>query len=862
MSDILRLSCIYRSCTAKLSNINQFFQDFDDYLDNITHLHGKPIIAGDFNIHMEDQSDPDTRKFQDILLNYGLVQHCRSETHIAGGILDLVLTRSNLCDNLNIMNLDTVKTITTSDHFFIKFNCSFAHTIGKEKILKTGRKIKAIDIEALRNDILSSDINDPAKFKDCNTAMELYDKELRRILNFHAPIIEFYVSPDQSKWVDTKVQEARRKRRKAERDHNRLQTDASKEAFRKAAKHAEAVINTTRDEYYRSRLDASNGNKKEIYNIVNQLMDKDLKKGLAPTNKPANVLCDEMQKFFNEKVEKIYSEMIPNDSYERPGSLDFEGNALAEFQPISNEELTLVLSEINKKECEADPIPIKLLVQVICEVTPIIKFIVNDSLKRGIFPDSIKNALVRPVIKDENGDVNSLKNYRPISNLPFVSKILEKCVQKQLSQHLELNNLHAKHQSGYRSNHSCETATLTMYNDLLCISDLKSKVVLLLLDLSAAFDTVNHSILLTKLKQQFGITGTVLDWFKSYLDGRSFTVTFDRCKSKRCFLRIGVPQGSILGPILFILYTKELETIVKKYGFNIHLYADDTQLYIEFNPLCQNMTNIEENLIDCLKEVKDWMTSNRLKLNSDKTEILTVQTKHNSSIRSFKAIELEPGKEAIETSKVVKSLGVLFDEHLTFEDHINSLINCSNMHLRNLRVIASKLDYELKRQLIHCLVFSKLDYCNGLLYDLPERLIKKLQKVQNSCVRFLFGKKVIGKWGHVSPFLKEAHFLPIRQRIEYKIALMSFKCINNIAPDYLKTCISIKKQSTKQLRTDNDYFLLQTPSAPYYKRTERGFSFCGPQVWNKLPYDIRTCNEISKFKKQLKHHLFSVAYGT
>jgi hypothetical protein len=203
-----------------------------------------------------------------------------------------------------------------------------------------------------------------------------------------------------------------------------------------------------------------------------------------------------------------------------------------------------------------------------------------------------------------------------------------------------------------------------MYNDLLCISDLKSKVILLLLDLSAAFDTVNHSILLTKLKQQFGITGTVLDWFKSYLDGRSFTVTIDRCKSKRCFLRIGVPQGSILGPILLILYTKELETIVKKHGFNIHLYADDTQLYIEFNPLCQNMTNIEENLINCLKEVKDWMTSNRLKLNSDKTEILTVQTKHNSSIRSFKAIELEPGEEAIETSKIVKSLDLYYSMNI------------------------------------------------------------------------------------------------------------------------------------------------------------------------------------------------------
>ena len=127
-----------------------------------------------------------------------------------------------------------------------------------------------------------------------------------------------------------------------------------------------------------------------------------------------------------------------------------------------------------------------------------------------------------------------------------MSKILEKCVQKQLSHHLELNNLHAEHQSGYRSNHSCETATLTMYNDLLCITDMKSKVILLLLDLSAAFDTVNHGILISKLKNQFGISGDVLNWFRSYLNGRSFTVTIDKCRSKTCFLRIGVPQGSIL----------------------------------------------------------------------------------------------------------------------------------------------------------------------------------------------------------------------------------------------------------------------------------------------------------------------------
>ncbi|KAL5265562.1 hypothetical protein ACHWQZ_G006328, partial [Mnemiopsis leidyi] len=140
------------------------------------------------------------------------------------------------------------------------------------------------------------------------------------------------------------------------------------------------------------------------------------------------------------------------------------------------------------------------------------------------------------------------------------------------------------------------------------------------------------------------------------------------------------------------------------------------------------MTNIEEALMKCLDEIKVWMTNNKLKLNPDKTEVLTVQMKNNFNPHTIEAIQLDAGMEPAETSKVVKSLGVLFNEHLTFEEHVNSIVKCANVHLRNLRVIASKLDYELKRQLIHCLIFSKLDYCNGLLYDLPDCLIRKLQK--------------------------------------------------------------------------------------------------------------------------------------
>ena len=861
-NELLRLCCVYRSCTATMSNISDFMKEFDEYLDSLTQLPGKLIIAGDFNIHVEDHDDPATKKFMHLLSNYGLTQHVLNSTHIGGGILDLVLTRNNVCDLLKIEDMKIVKTVTTSDHYFINFSIMFPHHKGNHKEIIMGRKLQDINIDDFKEDLLSSDLNNPDNYRDCNRAVELYNTELRRILDEHAPQTSFSINPDQSKWIDSKCQEAKRKRRKAERNHNRLQTSDSKSEYKKASKHAEAVINTTRQSYYENRLKSCEDNKKDTYKIVNQLMDRDISKDMKPNNKPAEVLCEEMKDFFKEKVETIYSEidndLLEDNLLESPHDHTFTGETWSKFHAINKQDLREILSGISKKECEEDPIPLKLLLQCFDEVESIILFIINDSLASGVFPSILKNAIVRPAIKDEKGDVNSYKNYRPISNLPFLSKLIEKTVQMQLTRHLKDHNLHAEHQSGYRTNHSCETATLTIYNDLLCISDIKSKVIVLLLDLSAAFDTVNHHLLMAKLKTQFGFTGSVLDWFESYLNNRSFTVTIDKSRSKRCFLRIGVPQGSILGPILFILYTKELNHIAERNGFSIHMYADDTQLYIEFNPLSQDFSTVEERIIKCFQDIKRWMSQMKLKLNQDKTEALVVQSKYNYSSYNIDSVQL--GDDSIDPSPVVKSLGVLFDQFLTLEDQVNAIINCCNIHLRNLWVIGSKLSYELKRQLIHCLIFSKLDYCNGLLYGLPDFLIKKLQKVQNSCARFLFGRYVIKKWASIKPFLKKAHFLPIRERIDYKIALTAFKCLNNLAPDYLTKCIAMKSQPARVLRTDDDYFLLNVPSAPNYCRTERSFSQCGPFVWNRLPYDLRTETDIVTFKKKLKTYLFTEAF--
>ena len=208
----------------------------------------------------------------------------------------------------------------------------------------------------------------------------------------------------------------------------------------------------------------------------------------------------------------------------------------------------------------------------------------NVSLSAGVFPQKYKHAVVRPLLKKENLDASQLKNYRPVSNLTFLSKLLEKIVQKRLQSYISDSGVTMAHQSAYRRFHSTETALIKLYSDLLLAADRGEISALCLLDMSAAFDTVDHDILIRRLENRFGISGSALGWFRSYLTDRSFEVSDGDSSSKKVQLVCSVPQGSVLGPLLFVLYTDELVDIAKSMGLEIHIYADDTQLYIHFKP--------------------------------------------------------------------------------------------------------------------------------------------------------------------------------------------------------------------------------------------------------------------------------------
>ena len=404
----------------------------------------------------------------------------------------------------------------------------------------------------------------------------------------------------------------------------------------------------------------------------------------------------------------------------------------------------------------------------------------NDSLSSGHVPEEFKVAHVTPLLKNTSLDKNVLKNHRPVSNLPFVTKVLERAVAKQLQNYLTVNNLHEPQQSAYRKHRSTETALLCVQNDIVQAIDGKKSVILVLLDLSAAFDTIDHTVLLHRLKHDFGITGTALKWLDSYLSHRTQTVKIGDSFSTKHKLLFGVPQGSVLGPVLFSLYSSPVAKIARKYGLCVQLYADDTQLYLSFTP-CE-WGDALERVEESVKEIKAWMVANKLQLNGDKTQIVLVSApRANSGVSDLVHVQIDGHPIPFSTS--VKNLGVIFDKQLNMEAHVKSLCRSCMFHLRNISNIRRLLSHKIAEQLIHAFVTFRLDYCNSLLSGLPSSTICHLQRVQNIAARILTRTK---KYDHITPILQYLHWLPVRERIIFKIMLLTYRGVNGMASTYIE----------------------------------------------------------------------------
>ena len=754
---------------------SEFLLQFEDYLATVLENDGLLLIFGDFNIDLL-LNEPITNRFLKILERHGLMQLRKKPTR-GKALLDLIISQTTNTDILETFHVDEE---FPSDHLplFLKYNESVERV--NRSVKRDVRDFSLLDSDTFAKELMSSQLVNTHSVRDLTSSeyVDLYNTTISKILDAYCPLKTKVFNRDKTqRWYDADLQKLKQDKRKAKRKYNKSPSEDLYKVFQKARNKYTSNLKKTRRKYFANQIETNKGDSKVLFRTLNELTGTNKEKVLPSTGSESKV-CEEMSEFFLNKVltirEDIKIKQTSNNTAMIAGVNDSKlaGTAsLPSFKKINICELKRLLSNIKKKSCKLDPAPTSFLMENSDLLYPVFCAIINTSIEECAFPKPLKNAIITPILKSASADVNNYKNYRPVSSLPFLSKIIEKAIYDQINDYVESNELHPTFQSAYRNRFSCETALSRIYNDIHNVLYEGKSCVLVLLDSSAAFDTVDHNLLLKKLECDFNIKDNALKFIESYLADRSFTTLVNTTESSKKRLLYGVPQGSLLGPLLYIMYTKGLEELILSYGLRLHMYADDIQIY--FSCSTDKLNNVEHVLQTCLAGIQTWMDDNFLKLNSDKTQIKVFPAKL-SDPRISTLLNLE-------CNDSVKVLGVAMSG-LKLHTFISNKVRVCQYHLRNFNNIKHSLDTVNRTLLVTNIILSTLDYCNILLLGATDKDLKPLCLTLNRAVRFILNVKFRD---HITPYYKRLHFLPIEQRIKFKACLFGYKIFYRIMPSYI-----------------------------------------------------------------------------
>ena len=819
------------------SNITEFVNEFYSILSMQSKKYKLMCVVGDFNFPGVKWSDNcgisssmEENLFLDILSEYSFCQLNNNPSTSHGNILDLVLT--NFSEGFS--DITAMQNQFSSDHFPLTFTMS--NIINKKgQQVRTVFNYKKANIAGLKQSI------NEAKLEACvenslsvENAWQTILSCINNAVNLHVPTIKLKKCPEPPGF-DKDIRHLRNCKNTAWRQARRRKSAKALLKYKKMRNKLQRALKNNYASYINSLGISVTKNPKKFWSFVKT---KTGTKSVPETMKVDNrdvTNKKEIAEAFNKYFNSVFSA-------NEPCNADFNVTQNRElcFIQLTEQEVLKILEKLDIKKAKGpdniSPIILKDCRLELCK--PLCKLF-NMSLSKGYVPEDWRKANVVPIYK--SGDRQSVTNYRPVSLLSIISKVLERCIYNRLSPLISLNNM----QHGFVRGKSTCTQLSEFVHHVGKSLDLSGQTDILYLDFAKAFDTVPHKLLLHKLRVFYGIGGPLLKWFSSYLSNRSQSVVLQGGQSSWLPVTSGVQQGSILGPLLFLLYINDIPTQVTH--SQIALFADDTKIYMPVN---------DDN--DCVKLQNDlnalmsWSRKWKMKFNVSKCKILTVTQRKSPIIFNYCMDNIKLLRCAN-----IKDIGVTLDNKLNWSTHIESIVSKANKVMGVIkRTVGYSAPVTVKKQLYISLVRSKLEYCSQIWSGTTIQNIQLIERAQRSATKYILQRPEL----NYHERLRELNMLPLTYRREYLDMCMFYKILNNIIDINVANYVEFTSENIAFTRSTLDITKLRIPkmsTALFQKTYFNRIVF----LWNKLPENIRNMTKLATFKKYSYHHFMNLLHN-
>lgn len=818
------------------------FSPFETLMGKLDSENIEFYLMGDFNCNLAATSgDNNMRLLTSITDVYGLQQLITEPTRITettSTLIDLIYT--NCPDKIVCSG---VCHVSISDHSLIyAYRKLSINGQSKGHNTITYRNFRKFNRDSFRNDIVSQDWNRIQNFLNPNDMWSEWKNSFLAIVEMHAPLRTMRVRARSSPWITSEL-----KKQMHDRDILKLKAIKSNDPndwvqFKRQRNIVNNEIRSAKQAYYQNNFNEHKGDSRKTWQTINELTSrksgkipvKELKvNGLSITN--PTEMSDEFNNHFSTIGPKLASKIPLSDNNSHLHYLTGTDKRF-QFRPTNTNQILTLLNKLSKSKATGlDKISARLIRECADLICIPMCDIFNQSLNLGIFPDEWKCARVTPLFKQgERSDVN---NYRPISVISVVAKVFERIVYDQLYAYLTEHDIISKYQSGFRTIHSTVTALLEATDSWAYNIDHGKVNAVVFLDLKKAFDTVDHVILLSKLSN-YGIHENAYHWFESYLENRIQRCSVNGSLSKSCSLKCGVPQGTILGPLLFLLYINDLPNCLS--NCQPRMYADDTHLTYAGD----NTDNIQSCLNHDLANVNNWLTANKLTLNMTKTEFMLIGSRQRLNTLKDSprpAISGAPISQVATT----KSLGVLIDDKLNWSSHVNKLTKKIASGIGAIKRVRHLVPQTSLHFIYRALIQPHFDYCNVVWGTCGLTLQDKLQKLQNRAARVLTYSNYDADADNI---LENLGWKNLTCQRQIQRATIVYKSLHGLVPEYL--CSRFVSRDTKySLRDSVSKVTVPLPRTNYYKNS---LSYSGAVLWNSLPCNIRQAESLIKFKQLIK----------